>query len=167
MYLEPYLDAVEKINNFLNSEDIPNVECFNKNEIDELLENMLNKIDDYINENILMMKETDFHSTLKNAVLEIIEIELESIMNDSIRENLLELIDYAEIFYFDSVNEKRSYNDSIIRYAHNKTQLKEKIEELRSIPQPEQRTDEWYTFRHNLLTASNAWKAFESESFKK
>lgn len=166
MYLEPYLDAIEKINNFMNSEDIPTVECFNKKETDELLENILTKIDDYINENILLMKEPDFHTTLKGAVFEIIEIELEIILNDAIREHLFELIDYAESFYFDSVNEKRSYGDSIIRYSHDKLNIKEKIEDLRSRPQPEQRTDEWYTFRHNLLTASNAWKAFESESFK-
>ena len=166
MYLEPYLDAIEKINNFLNSEDIPTIECFNKSEIDELLENMLTKIDDYINQNILMMKEPDFHTMLKEAVLEIIEIELEFILDDTIREHLFELFDYAEAFYFDSVNEKRSYTNSIIRYSHNKSQLKEKIEDIRSRPQPEQRTDEWYKFRYNLLTASNAWKAFESESFK-
>lgn len=166
MYLEPYLDAIEKINNFMNSEDIPTIECFNKKETDELLENILTKIDDYINDNILLMKEPDFHTTLKSAVFEIIEIELEFIFNDTIRENLFELIDYAESFYFDSVNERRSYSDSIIRYVHDKTIIKKKIEDIRSRPQPEQRTDEWYTYRHNLLTASNAWKAFESDSFK-
>ena len=35
---------------------------------------------------------------------------------------------------------------------------------MRNIPQPEQRTDEWYKFRHNLITASNAYKAFETQS---
>jgi putative phage-type endonuclease len=35
---------------------------------------------------------------------------------------------------------------------------------LREIPQPEQRTPEWYKFRWNLITASNAWKAFESQT---
>ena len=29
---------------------------------------------------------------------------------------------------------------------------------MREIPQPEQRTAEWYSFRHNLITASNAYK---------
>ena len=35
---------------------------------------------------------------------------------------------------------------------------------MRNKPQPEQRTDEWYLVRHNLITASNAWKCFESQS---
>ena len=39
-----------------------------------------------------------------------------------------------------------------------------KIQSLREIPQPVQRTPEWYKFRWNLITASNAWKAFESQS---
>jgi putative phage-type endonuclease len=39
-----------------------------------------------------------------------------------------------------------------------------KIQALREIPQPVQRTPAWYQFRWNLITASNAWKAFESQS---
>ena len=32
------------------------------------------------------------------------------------------------------------------------------------LTQPAQRTPEWYAFRRNLITASNAYKAFESQS---
>jgi putative phage-type endonuclease len=42
--------------------------------------------------------------------------------------------------------------------------IKKQLEYLRSLPQPPQRTDEWYQFRHNLITASNAYKAFESQA---
>ena len=35
----------------------------------------------------------------------------------------------------------------------------ERIAYLKSLPQPAQRTREWYELRHNLITASNAWKA--------
>ena len=38
------------------------------------------------------------------------------------------------------------------------------IEYLRNIPQPQQRTDDFFHFRHNLLTASSIWKVFGSES---
>jgi len=41
--------------------------------------------------------------------------------------------------------------------------MKEKIEYLESVPQPEQRTDEWYHFRHKYLTASSLWKVFSTE----
>jgi putative phage-type endonuclease len=44
-----------------------------------------------------------------------------------------------------------------------KNGINEKIQTLRDMPQPVQRTPEWYTFRWNLITASNAWKAFETQ----
>jgi len=42
--------------------------------------------------------------------------------------------------------------------------IAEKIHILKNIPQPSQRTKEWYEFRHNLITASNAWKAFGTQA---
>jgi len=61
-------------------------------------------------------------------------------------------------------------NDSNINDINNDFEseeiniIKNKIQLLRDIPQPVQRTPEWYKFRWNLITASNAWKAFESQS---
>ena len=46
----------------------------------------------------------------------------------------------------------------------NKKEISQKISNIRSIPQPEQRTSEWYKFRHNLITASNLGKIFGTES---
>jgi putative phage-type endonuclease len=40
------------------------------------------------------------------------------------------------------------------------------IEKLHNKFQPEQRTTEWYQYRHGLITASNAYKAFESDAVK-
>ena len=40
------------------------------------------------------------------------------------------------------------------------------ISALENIPQPEQKTPEWYLFRHDHITASNAWKALSSQSNK-
>jgi len=40
----------------------------------------------------------------------------------------------------------------------------EKIDDLKNRYQPEQRTQEWYEFRHNLMTASNLHKAVGSEA---
>lgn len=41
-----------------------------------------------------------------------------------------------------------------------------KLQYLQTIYQPEQRTNEWYNFRYNHLTASNAWKAFGTQASK-
>ena len=42
--------------------------------------------------------------------------------------------------------------------------MSNKISYIENKPQPEQRTPEWYQFRQNLITASNAWKAFKSQA---
>jgi putative phage-type endonuclease len=41
--------------------------------------------------------------------------------------------------------------------------MNEHIEFLKCIQQPEQRTPEWYRFRYNHITASNAWKAYSTK----
>jgi len=37
---------------------------------------------------------------------------------------------------------------------------------LENVPQPDQKTSEWYLFRHEHITASNAWKAMSSQANK-
>ena len=39
----------------------------------------------------------------------------------------------------------------------------DRINALRNKPQPDQRTAEWYLFRGKHITASSAWKSFESQ----
>ena len=48
----------------------------------------------------------------------------------------------------------------------DKNYIENKIDFLRKTFQPQQRTKEWYEFRHNLLTASNVNKVLGSESKK-
>ena len=54
-----------------------------------------------------------------------------------------------------------SYTYDVI-YDHVKNQ----VTHLQNIPQPAQHTSEWYKFRHEHITASNAWKAFGTQSSK-
>lgn len=42
--------------------------------------------------------------------------------------------------------------------------LKTKIIALQNIPQPKQKTEEWYRFRYNIISASNLWKAVSTET---
>ena len=160
------LNQIEKINIFLNKQDIPTIECFSEKEKEELFENILNKIDSYLKSDILYMKEVDFHKTLKNDILDIIILELDVIVNDAIVEEIIELIDDAEKYYFDFLGLKRSHDKTLIVENINVSKIKKIIDKIKNKPQPEQRTDEWYEFRHNLITASNAWKAFEGDSFR-
>lgn len=58
----------------------------------------------------------------------------------------------------------KRYNNAPRRMS--KTAVKQKLEQLAAIPQPKQRTPEWYLFRYNCLTASNAYKALGSQAAK-
>ena len=95
------LNQIEKINNFLNKLDIPTIECFTEKEKEELFENILNKIDSYMETDILFMKEVDFHKTLKSDILDAIVLELDNVINDNILEEIIELIDDIERYYFE------------------------------------------------------------------
>jgi len=46
----------------------------------------------------------------------------------------------------------------------NLSELSNQIHKLRNTEQPPQRTEEWYKYRNELLTASNMWKIFNTEA---
>lgn len=54
-------------------------------------------------------------------------------------------------------------NYLFISSSQDKSKLREHIDYLKQIPQPIQRTKEWYDFRNGLLSASNLWKIFSTE----
>ena len=75
-------------------------------------------------------------------------------------------IELIELLIFKTIIPKRSYKNNLIIYiklSKEINKLNNQIEYLKNIYQPEQRTNEWYLFRHNVITASNIWKAFISE----
>ena len=42
--------------------------------------------------------------------------------------------------------------------------MKTIVDALQTVEQPEQKTREWYDFRYQLITASNLWKVFGTQS---
>lgn len=63
-------------------------------------------------------------------------------------------------------NLETNLNDTDIKTNLNDANdiITKQINYIKTKEQPAQRTPEWYLFRHNLITASNAYKAFESQS---
>jgi putative phage-type endonuclease len=58
----------------------------------------------------------------------------------------------------------RSINPTCIIRKPDILKMQQSLVRLRAIPQPIQRTSEWYETRNNMLTASNIWKAFGSDA---
>lgn len=148
-----------------------------------LHEEALFLIDEFIKSNPLLFSNPDFETIVYDHVQSMLhfsinyrrydddddyagendecdEDENETVMSCQIDE----LINVAMHDYFKFIRPHRSYKYSFIRKSPNLEKMKKKIEFLESLYQPEQKTEEWYSHRHGLITASSVWKAFGSPS---
>lgn len=133
-----------------------------------LYESMYEMIYEYMSNHIMTMKSMTFDEQLKYYVVENMELIIKEITTQENGEELISIIkevySYARKAYFAQFMPPRSYPTTFIRRVPNHEIMKTQIELLRNKPQPEQRTDEWYKFRYNLLTASSIWKTFSSQN---
>lgn len=91
-------------------------------------------------------------------------------MNFCEYENMLDTYDavfdiiykYCQAIFYITIIPKRSFSNTFIRIKPNIPNISRKLDRIINQPQPSQRTREWYLYRHELITASNAWKVFES-----
>ena len=144
-----------------------------ENENHDIVESFCNIIDYYITNNPLSFSDPKFHENLSEYVEIFINLQFPFSFNNRLQNSLTEDLHYelkdlqheAESIYFKHIIPKRSYPKTFIRNKKiNIPEMTKKIQYIKSVPQPDQRTDEWYYFRHNLLTASSAWKCLASES---
>ena len=139
---------------------------FSSEEYGDLQESVLLLIDEYMSENILLMAEPNFHTVLFHEIYDILFLQNHHLIHDDKFDNELKsIIDDSISNYFTTIIPKRSYPTTFIRKTNpNKEKLTKKIHYLKNVPQPDQRTTEWYEFRYNLLTASTAWKGLDSRA---
>lgn len=174
-----YINELEELEDILNTlvfEDEPSI--FHEDNTIELMETALHLMDEYVIDNPTAISEPDFHEDLLEEIKDIFYIQFEEqiIKSDFIEDDMNELLEEAFNIFITTFYPERSNNNVSIENSTNinptniniseesVTNIKEqKIIGLREIPQPVQRTPEWYKFRWNLITASNAWKAFESQ----
>jgi hypothetical protein len=161
------LEDLEDILNSLEFEDEPTI--FSEEYTLDLIETALHLMEEFINENAHIISEPDFHEILLEEIKEIFYIQLEDhiLRSDYIEDDLNDILEEAVNIFIILFNQERSsdYSLSNCKQICNDVIdfIEKKIQKLRDIPQPEQRTQEWYKFRWNLITASNAYKAFESQ----
>jgi putative phage-type endonuclease len=136
------------------------------NELVAIHESCLELIDEYMQNHILTMKNSDFDDTLKEYVITNMSIILVEIVKEDLHDLLEEVFLFIKNYYFSQIIPPRSYRKTFIRTKPNIDAISKKIEYIKSKPQPDQRTEEWYYFRHNLLTASSIWKVWGSESMQ-
>ena len=139
----------------------------------ELLENAGLLIHELIRKDPMIYIQPNFHNYVVEQVFHLIGKQLDEVFfgafrcesdSNSICDETEHIINRALNIFYKNIAPKRSYITSFIRIKPNIEKMTEKIRYLKSIPQPTQRTPEWYEFRSKCLTASNIWKAFISES---
>jgi putative phage-type endonuclease len=113
---------------------------------------------DYVDLHPTVISDPSFEEEMIDSVVELMCID-----NWIEEEELYELIDIVLPFFYEELYTYRSYSHCQISFDNdNKENITKKLSYLSSIEQPQQRTPEWYAFRNTLITASNAYKIFES-----
>lgn len=126
-------------------------------------------VHEYMMANIKQYMHPNFHKNALSDITEILEYTFSSISNDyDVNIDMLHsVIKDSMVLFYNYISPRRSSGNTFIRMKQTnkqKKKMKNKIEYLQHIPQPEQRTPEWYEFRYKHLTASNIWKTFLTDS---
>jgi putative phage-type endonuclease len=137
------------------------VENSDKNELTPLI---LSLIEDIIIEEPIILASPNHRERMIDNIMGLVSIQFEDIFGNPIEpyieEYLNKLIGECLEIYYLLFAPKRSYTTTFIRKPPNVRKMEKKILYLSEVPQPDQRTDEWYVFRHKYLTASSIWKVF-------
>ena len=141
---------------------------FTSEDIGILIEDISILFEILIKNNVKNNHQPDFEENIYTDIFDILKTQLSISDSDYVTMTKLEnVIKYVLNNYcYKYISPKRAIPVKIPEPLSENVieKLNDKIKYLENIPQPEQRTDEWYIFRHGLITASNAWKCFGSQS---
>jgi len=128
-------------------------------------------VDEYIRINILDMASPAFHEDLFHEMMDEAKTTLDFcgyIVNEDDDEEIEIIVEKFIDQYFDfGIVPVRSHKTPVVLYDKSPSKINmimNKIAYLKSVPQPAQRTPEWYTYRNELITASSLSKIFGSEA---
>jgi len=141
--------------NFKASEEIVDIE--------DIKECLFTLIGEYITNNLELYKYEDFNLRVIDGVYNYYtDLNLQKYEEFPIDIELL--IEEMLNLYLMMNNNCRSYVNTSILQKNDKERNKEILASHLNKQQPEQRTPEWFEFRHNRLTASDFYKVFDTQS---
>lgn len=115
-------------------------------------------IDCYIQDNLIDYYKEQFHATLMDNIFLFLDYYILPYFNFD-DDMIMDIVEFSIEIYFNSIMIHRQ-NSS----WYESEDTESIIEHITQKPQPIQRSLEWYTFRHNIITASSASKAFGTPS---
>jgi hypothetical protein len=170
-----HVDADNSNDTSSSSDTDTEEETFTQEEAEALYEAVFSYIDYIVMSNISSFSDPNFHKKVELAIYELLEVTCSDMcgtdlfmISYDVDIELESIVDSCIEDYFTSVVPLRSYSSSFIRQScdvnRSRTRVEQNIEYIRSIPQHQQRTPEWYKRRNEMITASAAWKVFKSDS---
>ncbi len=124
-----------------------------------LLEAAIRLVHEFFADEPLCHADADGDTGAATAVADLLSIQLAD-LEDVDEEAIIRAVDDAVHSYRATLAPPREHAGSTILCLPDQAAVQEQLLAIRAIPQPEQRTPEWYAFRGTYLTASSAWKAF-------
>ena len=161
MYIQSLPELVDIIDTF-----DPQKYKISESDLDEFRESIYLIIEDFVEKNVLEYMYYDFKGRVYQHTYNVVELLYKEIIDSEPYINISNLIEENIILYFSLFKIPRSYPGPHITTPKNKRDIQKQIQKLRSLPQPEQNTPEWFDFRWTRLTASAAWKALDSDAKK-
>ena len=156
--LQPLKDILDDI------QAPPNTVVNNK-DIEDFKESVCYIVDDVINNNIHIYSNKHFDELLFESVLENVNKSYWEIINLFDFDVEGQVWDAIEIYFY-KYNAFRSYSTTTIVNSPNNSKVKTLLTEYINTPQLEQRSKEWFEFRRSGLSASDIWKAIDSQSMQ-
>lgn len=139
---------------------------FNDEEALDVYETTMHIMEDFITGHPTLISDPDFEEIFDENINELMHchFDYDIFYTEDAEEEMEEIIKHAKEDFYNTIMPCRSYPSTILLKEPNINTITKQLEILRNKPQPAQRTNEWYEFRYNLITASNAYKAFENDT---
>ena len=136
----------------------------NDKDIADFKESMQYFIQDFIDVNIKLYKNVDFENIMYDTLYHTIIATYGNIIDNCNNFDLeYHIYDAMEIYFYKN-NAFRSYYKTTIVQQPHKRKISRLLNSYINMEQPEQRTTEWFKFRREGLSASNLYKAFDTQS---
>lgn len=159
-----YWTDLQPLKDILDDLEAPNT-VVNDKDIEDFKESVCYIIDEVINNNIHIYSDKHFDELLFETLLDIVKKSYWDIINLFDFDVEGQVWDAIEIYFY-RYNAFRSYSTTTIVNSPNNKKVKKLVTKYLNTPQLEQRSKEWFEFRRSGLSASDIWKAVDSQSMQ-
>lgn len=167
-----FMNDLGVLTNIIDSLVIPPSEsnAFSVDDQVEIVGTIMQLMYDYVMENPTHVQNMCFHDDMMESVEELIRGDMGAddgdYGDDDAFDDMTELVNQAIDLFYMQIMPKRSTDMSVSKTTSMNTtrtyRIRQVLARLHATPQPAQRSSEWYTYRHSLITASNAYKIFDT-----